>query len=114
MVHSSRTLDILSASLRDNRGVPRHPRARIRMEKSEVRTTREAAFLSQLDLIERVTAHICQRNRLNTAEADDFASHVKLKVVEHDYAILGKFEGRSSLQTYLTVVIQRLFLDYRI
>jgi len=29
-------------------------------------------------------------------------------------ALLAKFEGRSSLRTFLTVVIQRLFLDHRI
>jgi RNA polymerase sigma factor for flagellar operon FliA len=40
-------------------------------------------------------------------EADDFASHPKLKLIEDDYAILRKFQGRSSLRTYLTVVIER-------
>ncbi len=39
---------------------------------------------------------------------------VHLKLVEHDYAILRKFEGRSSLSTFLTTVIGRLFLDERI
>jgi RNA polymerase sigma factor (sigma-70 family) len=34
-------------------------------------------------------------------------------MVENDYAVLAKFEGRSSLQSYLTVVVQRAFLDFR-
>ena len=57
---------------------------------------------------------VSSRHHLPGSEADDFGSHVKLKLIEDDYAILRKFEGRSNLRTYLTVVIQRLFLDYRI
>lgn len=74
----------------------------------------EALFLSQLALIERVTRLVAVRHHLSAADADDFGSHVKLKLVEQDYAVLRKFQGRSSLRTYLTIVIQRLFLDYRI
>jgi RNA polymerase sigma factor for flagellar operon FliA len=37
-----------------------------------------------------------------------------LKLIDHDYVILRKFQGRSSIHTYLNVVIQRMFLDYRI
>jgi RNA polymerase sigma factor for flagellar operon FliA len=76
--------------------------------------TGEALFLSQLAVIERVISFVSSRHHLPGVEADDFASHVKLKIIEDDYAILAKFQGRSSLRTYLTVVIQRLFLDYRI
>src|SRR5207249_8611208 len=75
---------------------------------------REAQFLSQLDLIESVIAFVCARQHLASADPDDFSSFVKLKFVENDYALLAKFEGRSSLRTFLTVVIQRLFLDHRI
>ncbi len=71
-------------------------------------------FLSQLDVIERVISFVSSRHHLPGSDADDFGSHVKLKLIEDDYAILKKFEGRSNLRTYLTVVIQRLFLDYRI
>ena len=38
---------------------------------------------------------------------------MRLKLIEGDYRILREFEGRSSLSTYLTIVISRLFLDYR-
>jgi RNA polymerase sigma factor for flagellar operon FliA len=74
----------------------------------------EALFLSQLSVIERVISFVSSRHHLPGSDADDFGSHVKLKLIENDYAILKKFQGRSSLRTYLTVVIQRLFLDYRI
>lgn len=76
--------------------------------------TGEALFLSQLDVVERVISFVSSRHHLPGADADDFESHVKLKLIEDDYAILRKFQGRSSLRTYLTVVIQRLLLDYRI
>lgn len=79
-----------------------------------VAPTGEALFLSQLEVIERVISFVSSRHHLPGVEADDFESHVKLKLIEDDYGILRKFEGRSSLRTYLTIVIQRLFLDYRI
>jgi RNA polymerase sigma factor for flagellar operon FliA len=78
-----------------------------------VTDTREL-LTANLGLVERVSAFVCQRHRMRPEEAEEFASVVKLKLVEDDYAILRRFQGRSSLGTYLTVVIQRLLLDYRI
>lgn len=75
--------------------------------------TREQLFLSELPLIERVTAWVCARHCLRGADAEDFASTVKLRLIENDYAILGRFEGRSSLKTYLTAVVSRLYLDFQ-
>ena len=69
--------------------------------------------VSYLAVAERVIRFVCATNRLSADEADDFSSHARLKLIEADYAILRKFAGRSSIRTYLTVVIQRLFLDYR-
>lgn len=74
----------------------------------------EELFRSELPLIERVIALVCQRNCCYDDEAEDFGSVVKLKLIEDDYAVLAKFEGRSSLSTYLTTVIQNTFWDYRI
>src|SRR6185436_17582702 len=74
----------------------------------------ETLFLSRLDVIERVTAFVCSRQHLSPSDVDDFSSHVRLKLIEDNYGIIRKFEGRSSFRTYLTVVIQRMFLDYRI
>lgn len=74
----------------------------------------EQVFVQNLDLINRIAAFVCRRNHLNPAEADEFSSHVRFKLLEDDYAVLRKFEGRSSLSTYLTTVIQRLFFQYRV
>jgi RNA polymerase sigma factor for flagellar operon FliA len=47
------------------------------------------------------------------ADAEDFASEVKVALLEDDCAILRKFEERSSLQSFLSIVIERLFYDHR-
>lgn len=57
---------------------------------------------------------ICRRHCLTGDEADDFRSLVHEKFIEDDYAVLRKFRGISTLQTYLTAVIANRFRDYRI
>ncbi|HEX2188798.1 MAG TPA: sigma-70 family RNA polymerase sigma factor [Longimicrobiaceae bacterium] len=74
----------------------------------------EALFLDNLRQLERIVAAVCRRHALDGADADDFASWVKLKLVEDDYAVLRKFRGESALTTYLTVVVAMLFRDYRV
>lgn len=74
----------------------------------------DRVFLDSLELIEAVIASICRRNRLAPAESDDFRSIARIKLIENDYEALRRFAGRSSLRTYLTVVLQRVFLDYRV
>lgn len=75
--------------------------------------TPEQLFLSELALIERVIAWVCSRRCLRGAEAQDFASTVKLRFIESDYEVLVRFQGRSSLKTYVTTVINRMYLDYQ-
>lgn len=60
-----------------------------------------------------ILGYIARRHRLTTEEREDFASFAMLKLVENDYARLRKYRGESQFKTYLTVVLQRLFLDYR-
>jgi RNA polymerase sigma factor (sigma-70 family) len=74
----------------------------------------ERLFLENVDLIERLCRFVCRSSRMQPAEIEDFSSHVKLKLFENDYAILRKFQNRSSLSSYLVVVIQRMLTDYRI
>jgi RNA polymerase sigma factor (sigma-70 family) len=78
-----------------------------------VPTEYEQRFLSSLDLIDRIVRVTCRRYRCREDEAEEFASTVKVRLISDDYAVFRKFGGRSSLSTYLTTVIQRLFLDYR-
>ena len=70
-------------------------------------------LLSNLDLIERIIVFTCRRHRLVRDEAEEFAGNVRLKLIENDYAVLRTFEGRSAFATFISVVIQRLLLDYQ-
>ena len=92
-----------------------HPRSErpLRHDTATAETVKEALFLANLPVIDSVVRHVCRRHHLSAAEADDFGSEVRLHIIERNYEILRKFEGRSSLRTYLAVVVQRLFLDYR-
>lgn len=71
-------------------------------------------FLEQLPTIERAIGFVCHRYRLVDAEAEDFASTVKLKLIENDYAILRKYERRSSFASFIFVTVRRMLLDQRI
>jgi RNA polymerase sigma factor for flagellar operon FliA len=76
--------------------------------------TGEAVFLAHFDVVERAIAFVCARNHLSAADADDFSSYVTLRMVEDEYEVFSQFQGRSSLRTYLTVVINRMLIDYRV
>jgi RNA polymerase sigma factor for flagellar operon FliA len=78
------------------------------------RTDLEALFLEHLPWIDRVAGHLCRRHTLSGADAEDFASWARMKLMEDDYAVLRKFRGESALNTYLTVVLSMLFREYRV
>ena len=73
----------------------------------------ERTFLSALTMIDRIIVVQTRRHALNRADADEYAAWAKARIIDSDYAILRKFGGRSSLQTYLTAVLVNLFRDYR-
>jgi RNA polymerase sigma factor (sigma-70 family) len=74
----------------------------------------ETFFLENLSLIERVAAFVSRKYGLAGADAEDFASAAKLKLIEDDYAVLRKFEHKCSLPTYLIIVVSRHYLDQKI
>ena len=49
--------------------------------------TGEALFLAHFDVVERAIDFVCSRNHLAAADADDFSSYVKLRMVEDDYEV---------------------------
>lgn len=68
-------------------------------------------FLHHLPLIERIIGFVCREHGLRGADAEDFASSARLKLIENDYGALRRYRGCSSLPTYLTIVIQNVHLD---
>ncbi len=77
------------------------------------RDSPKQTFETHIDLIERVIAWTCRRQRLSPDETEEFRSIIFVKLIQDDYAVLRKFRGRSSLRTYLTTVIQRQALDFK-
>jgi RNA polymerase sigma factor (sigma-70 family) len=75
---------------------------------------RQEVFEEHLLMADELIRRICSRHRLSHDEAEDFHSFALLKLIEDDYARLRSFQGRSRLRTFLTVVLHRLFLDYRV
>ena len=73
----------------------------------------ERTFLDNIAVIDRILGVIARRHALPQADAEEFASWARARMIDGNYAVIRKFGGRSSLSTYLSVVIGNLFLDYR-
>ena len=73
-----------------------------------------ALLTANLPLVKRAVAFACRRYGLDPDDAEEFAAIVNLKLVENDGAILRAYEARSAFATFISVVVQRMALDYRI
>jgi RNA polymerase sigma factor for flagellar operon FliA len=71
----------------------------------------ERLFIEELPMIRRVIASVARKYHLPADDADEFAGEVFLRLVSDNYAVLRKFQGRSSMQTFLNVVIRRIYID---
>jgi RNA polymerase sigma factor (sigma-70 family) len=69
-------------------------------------------LIEHLDLIDRVVRHIARRHHLPASDAEELSSLVRLRLLDQNFAVLRKFQGRSNLATYLTTVIEHVYLDY--
>jgi RNA polymerase sigma factor for flagellar operon FliA len=72
----------------------------------------EALFFKHLDVINRLAAIMCARHGIRGADAEDLAAWVRIKLMEDDYAVLRRFQGRSELRTYLAAVVARYVVSY--
>jgi RNA polymerase sigma factor (sigma-70 family) len=75
--------------------------------------TPEQLFLDNFDHIKKVVAQTCRQCHLRKEEAEDFLGEVRLKIVADDYAVLRQFQGKSSLESYLTTVIKNQMFDFQ-
>ena len=73
----------------------------------------EEFYRQHLTVIGQIALSVCRRNGVDDHDAEDFASDIRLKLCDDDYAVIRKFQGKSSFTTYLTVVINKAFLDHR-
>jgi RNA polymerase sigma factor for flagellar operon FliA len=74
--------------------------------------TLEQVFLDHLGHIKRTANYFCRSKGLSWQDTEEFVSLVQYKIFEDNYAILRKFQGKSSLETFLTTVVKRQFQDY--
>jgi RNA polymerase sigma factor for flagellar operon FliA len=70
-------------------------------------------YAAHQDTVERAIASICRRHRLSPTDGEEFAAGVRLYLIDDDYAPLRRFQGRSSLYTYLLAVVAHRFRDWR-
>jgi RNA polymerase sigma factor for flagellar operon FliA len=70
-------------------------------------------YSQHADVIEAALNYARRAHRLSADAGEEFASWARLRLIDNDCAVLRKFEGRSSLRTFLITVAQRLFLDWR-
>ena len=73
----------------------------------------EQLLVESREIVDELTCFVCRRHGLTSDDAEGFAAEVRFRLTEHDFEILRCFQHRSSLRTYLAVVVHRLFLDYR-
>ena len=71
-------------------------------------------FLTEnLPLLQQVVRRVARRHRLRDHEVEELLGAVQLKLVDNDYEAIRRFEGRSSLATYLGSIVTRHLLDER-
>ena len=73
----------------------------------------QEVLLENLPMIERIVAAICRQRHMSVDETEEFSCEVKLRLLENDYAILRRFQGRSSFRTYIAAVVVQMLRDYR-
>lgn len=73
----------------------------------------EKRFLEHRAWIDRVAAMTCSKHGVWGTDAEDFASWIRIRLMEDDYATIRKFRGESNLRTYLATVVVRQFHEYR-
>lgn len=69
-------------------------------------------LLANLPLLRDLVGFLARRYRLSPEQVEELEGFVRLRLIEDDYGVLRRWRQHSTLKTYLTVVVQRLFRDY--
>jgi RNA polymerase sigma factor (sigma-70 family) len=72
----------------------------------------EQLYLAQVETIKRLAAYACRRYGFSREEVEDFTQHVLAKVWADGCGVLRKYQGRSSLSSYLATVVSSALKDY--
>jgi len=64
------------------------------------------------EAIEGVLKFVCRRKGLRDDRAEEFCQWTRLRLIDHDCAILRSFRGTSSFKTFLVTVIQNKYRDW--
>jgi len=72
----------------------------------------KALLENHYGLIQRKLQHLSRSSGLPHDEAEAFRSWALVRFVDDDYRLLVSWRGRSTLSTYLTVVLVSLMRDY--
>ncbi len=72
----------------------------------------ENIYREQLPLIERIIDVVARRRGLAPAERTAFATYAHARLRRDKYAIIRKYDGRSQVRTFLTVVVVSLASDW--
>jgi RNA polymerase sigma factor for flagellar operon FliA len=73
----------------------------------------EQLLVEQLPLVHSVIRRVARRYHLREEERQELESVVRFRLVDRQYELLRRFEGRSTLGRYLTTVVSRILLDER-
>jgi RNA polymerase sigma factor (sigma-70 family) len=76
--------------------------------------SRDELYSTHAETIEAVIKTVCRRHRLTAERAEDLRSQIYIKLLDNDSAVLRRFQGRSSMRTYLIAVATRVLLDTRV
>jgi RNA polymerase sigma factor (sigma-70 family) len=63
-------------------------------------------------IVKRIVAIVARRFHLSSADAEDLVSTTMIKLADRDYHALRQFEGRSTIETFLTVIVDRACQDH--
>jgi RNA polymerase sigma factor (sigma-70 family) len=86
---------------------------RFRPPEDIVNITPVTSLAERVAIMARLLRAVARHQRLSPQDVEDFVQSSHLRLLGRGYDIFDRFKGRSSLQTYLTVVATRLLLDWR-